>query len=436
MAPLDGQLSHRSQSHSNTRQIPYDHQRDLIRPVKIREIVKETVQHRSPSVQYRYVKVVPEPDVVELKEKPYPRKIPILFEDEVVHAKPASPPRLYREPEKLHQKDTSYKSYSVEEPEISQYGHPSSHHGFELREVSTQGPSKSRQSFGFQEASRRGPMSGHNGFEAHASVPRGPPSSHQSFDVRGVSDRSSPSRGRSFEADEVFMPGISRDSSFKPRNTSVRGHRSRDTSLASELRYTRGFVREEQGNSDRRPPAREYSFGEPEPVSSTRSTEARQRRRRDRAPADLFGTHPWEKPHIIYPKDKNEVIVVTEKYEYRRRKDAEDEEARLGQECVDRATLDPRQNNQFSPEQASKYYHEDWLKPMPDHSVVPSIVQGPYREFQSERHSDSATTESIERSPVGVPSMVNKPYQEGYRSGKKHVSEYSESEQSYRQGML
>ncbi|KAH7354726.1 hypothetical protein BKA65DRAFT_475207 [Rhexocercosporidium sp. MPI-PUGE-AT-0058] len=187
------------------------------------------------------------------------------------------------------------------------------------------------------------------------SLSRGPPSSrHETFDVREESNRGPPS---------------SMHDSFEVHEAANRG-----------------------------PPSREHSIEQLDAMNYMRSSEARRRRKRERAPPGTPDFRPWDEPHIVYPASDDEVIVVTETYEYRKQKQAQGEEERRRQEYIDRATWSPRNHNQVSAEDASRYYHEDWLG-----AELPLIVGKPYQPYQPakpkkgyrrDRHPESELTES------------------------------------------
>ncbi len=140
---------------------------------------------------------------------------------------------------------------------------------------------------------------------------------------------------------------------------------------------------------------REY-FEEREPASLSRSQEARQRRRRERNSPVSPVLPPWEAPHVLHPRNNDDVIVVTECYEYRPKKHANSEEDRRRQEYLDRATLDAHARiNKFSAEEAAKYYHEDWSR------LEPEPVQEPLRtrehtepSYRRERHRGTEVSDS------------------------------------------
>ena len=128
----------------------------------------------------------------------------------------------------------------------------------------------------------------------------------------------------------------------------------------------REYSVEEAESISQGPLSRGY-FDTPENVNSSRSEEARQRRRRERNSPISPVLKPWEAPHIIHPRNKDGVVVVTERFEYRPKKAKNSEEDRRRQEYVDRATFDARARaDQFSPEEAARYYHDDWSRIEPE----------------------------------------------------------------------
>ncbi|PVH84310.1 hypothetical protein DL98DRAFT_569259 [Cadophora sp. DSE1049] len=201
-------------------------------------------------------------------------------------------------------------------------------------------------------------------------------------------------------------------------------------------RYDTFEVREA---SSRGPPSRENSFEVPDTMSSMRSSDARRRRKRERAPPGSPDFRPWEEPHVIHPDSDDEVVVVTETFEYRKKKQADGEERRR-QEYIDRATLSPRKNYQFSGEEAARYYHDDWSRAEPDLGL-PSLVGKPYQPYQPakmnkgyrrDRHPDSELTgseasydygKSDQHPPPRVPSPPSSVYQSKVNdwSGLKHT---------------
>lgn len=195
----------------------------------------------------------------------------------------------------------------------------------------------------------------------------------------------------------------------------TRSHRARveDYEEDASVRDSRYDTFEVREASTRGPPSRENSFEVPDTMSSMRSGEARRRRKRERAPPWITDFLPWEEPHVIHPYSDDEVVVVTETFEYRKKKQAEDEEERRRQEYIDRATLSPRTNYQFSSEEAARYYHDDWSRAEPEF-VLLSLVGKPYQPYQPakakkgyrrDRHPDSEVTESEASYDYGMSGM-------------------------------
>jgi hypothetical protein len=154
----------------------------------------------------------------------------------------------------------------------------------------------------------------------------------------------------------------------------------------------------------RKPLSKQSSFEDRDIESSKRSVEARQRRRRERNSPTSPSIPPWEQPHVIHPRDGDEVIVVTERYEYRPKKKPEvAEEERRTQEYVDRAafyvrpdSLERRGQSQpdpgyFSRDEAAKYYHDDWSRAEPGWE---QRQREPQRGYRRERHQDSELGDS------------------------------------------
>jgi hypothetical protein len=139
---------------------------------------------------------------------------------------------------------------------------------------------------------------------------------------------------------------------------------------------------------------REY-HGEQEGPISSRTKEARQRRRRERnSPTSV--TPPWDAPHVIHPTGNEDLIVVTERYEYRPKKRAGSEEDRRRQEYVDRVTLDRRQASQFELEEAARYYHEDWSRaePEPPREPLRRVEHHGSASYRRDRHQDAEFSDS------------------------------------------
>lgn len=195
----------------------------------------------------------------------------------------------------------------------------------------------------------------------------------------------------------------------------TRSHRARveDYEEDASIRDSQYDTFEVREASSRGPPSRENSFEVPDTMSSMRFSEARRRRRREIAPPGMADFRPWEEPHVIHPESDDEVVVVTETFEYRKKKQDQDEEERRRQEYIDRATLSPRTNYQFSPEEAARYYHDDWSRAEPEF-VIPSLVGKPYQPYQPakakkgyrrDRHPDSEVTESEASYEYGISGM-------------------------------
>ncbi|KAK0107507.1 hypothetical protein ONS96_003317 [Cadophora gregata f. sp. sojae] len=161
--------------------------------------------------------------------------------------------------------------------------------------------------------------------------------------------------------------------------------------------------------SSRGPPSRENSFEVPDAASSMRSSDARRRRKRERATPGAPDFGPREQPHVIHPESDDELVVVKETFEYRKKKQASEDERRR-QEYIDRATLSPRKSYQFSADEAARYYYDDWSRAKPGFSL-PSLVGKPYQPYQ--------------------PAKAKK----GYRRDRHPESEVTESEASYDYGM-
>lgn len=143
---------------------------------------------------------------------------------------------------------------------------------------------------------------------------------------------------------------------------------------------------------------RGYDFNDHGSNDSGRSSEARHRRRRERARPTM---PPWEAPHIIHPEQEDEVVVVTERYEYRRpsRQQVDDESDRRRQEYVDRIALNSRDPSQgFSPEDAARYFQDDWARsePEPQPPVMMQQRRPTYRNQRPQQSSLSGSERSYE----------------------------------------
>ena len=180
--------------------------------------------------------------------------------------------------------------------------------------------------------------------------------------------------------------------------SAVKGFPTRDYRLEERSLTARHTV-------PRKPLSKQSSFEDHATEDSKRSVEARQRRRRERNSPTSLGIPPWEQPHVIHPRDGDEVIVVTERYEYRPKKKLEvlAEEERRTQEYVDRAAFyvhpdSPGRRVQsqpepgyFSHEEAAKYYHDDWSRADPGRE---QRQREPQRGYRRERHHDSELGDS------------------------------------------
>jgi hypothetical protein len=105
---------------------------------------------------------------------------------------------------------------------------------------------------------------------------------------------------------------------------------------------------------------------------SSRSDGSRERRRRERiSPSEAIT--PWGSPHVLRPKNDDQVIVVTERYVYRPKKQIGED--RL-QEYTDRAILGERdQRGRFAAtDDAAKYYQDDWSR---EHSPSRETYRNP-----------------------------------------------------------
>ncbi|KAL2070902.1 hypothetical protein VTL71DRAFT_13928 [Oculimacula yallundae] len=234
----------------------------------------------------------------------------------------------------------------------------------------------------------------------------------------------------------------------------ARSYHARDRDFEDDA-FSQGPLSSRQDNFDvheeavRVPTSRHNSLAVTDTVSSLRSSDARRRRRRERAPPGASDTQPWEQPHVIHPESDDEVVVVTETFEYRKRKPNQDEEERRKQEYLDRATMSPRRTSHFSVEEAASYYEDDWSKPEAEFTM-PSIIGKPYQAYQSDqpsnpkkgyrrdRHPDSEPTESeassvytesARRVPPRSPSPRSSSYSppENNWSGIKHTNWGDES---------
>lgn len=174
-----------------------------------------------------------------------------------------------------------------------------------------------------------------------------------------------------------------------PHRDQYREHVARERELSG-----REYSVEEAESISQGPPSRGY-FDTRENVNSSRSEEARQRRRQERNSPTSPVLPPWEAPHVIHPRNKDDIIVVTERFEYRPKQARNSEEDRR-QEYVDRAAFDTRARaGQFSAEEAARYYHEDWSR------IEPEPVREPMRRrghtepsYRRERYRDEELSDS------------------------------------------
>lgn len=152
-------------------------------------------------------------------------------------------------------------------------------------------------------------------------------------------------------------------------------------------RRPREYTIEEVESVGRDPPRHEATFQDMSSCSSSRSSEARQRRRRERAEPKMA---PWEAPHVIDPQTDADVVVVTERFEYRRPQ--HDEANRRRQEQVDKTTLEARSHSKgFSAEDASKYFEDDWAGV---ESVPQTTAQRPRRSYRRDRSPASTLSDA------------------------------------------
>jgi hypothetical protein len=187
------------------------------------------------------------------------------------------------------------------------------------------------------------------------------------------------------------------------RNLPARDYRieEHETVTRSPLRASKEYSIAGWETGPRAPLSNESSFEDHGTESSRRMQEARKRRRRERNSPTKPAIPVWEQPHVIHPREDDEVVVVTERYEYQPKKKPEvvAEEERRTQEFVDRAAfyirpdiLEHRAQSQprnFSHEEAASYYHEDWSRDEPE--LVRREARGGYRR---ERYQDSELGDS------------------------------------------
>lgn len=189
------------------------------------------------------------------------------------------------------------------------------------------------------------------------------PSSKENYREHISREQGSSGKAYSVEEVETISRGPSSRDQYQEEGRYERKEGEKDYIIeVEEEAPRRGPSRQfyEQREAVRESPTREY-YKEQETTLSSRAEETRRRRRRERNSSPSV-TPPWEAPHLIRPTGKEDVIVVTERYEYRPKKNGKSEEDRRRQEFVDRVTLDRQQANQFSAEEAARYYHEDWSR--------------------------------------------------------------------------
>lgn len=198
------------------------------------------------------------------------------------------------------------------------------------------------------------------------------PSSRDNHREHGTRERASSGKQYSVEEVETVSRCPSSKDHYQEQVIHERGQQERkyiieEVETVSRRASSRDYY-EERGVV-REPPMREY-HEEREITLSSRGEEARRRRRRERnTPSSV--APPWEAPHDIQPTGNEDLIVVTERYEYRPKRQGNTEEDRRRQEFVDRVTLDRQQAYQISMEDAAKYYHEDWSRAEPEYSREP-----------------------------------------------------------------
>ena len=184
----------------------------------------------------------------------------------------------------------------------------------------------------------------------------------------------------------------------RERGSSGKAYSVEEAETASQAPSARTHYREQSKHArqeyiieevevNRPGPSKEYY----EDTLSMRAEEARNRQRRERnAPS----TAPWDAPHVIHPTGNEDVIVVTERYEYRPKKQGNVEESRRRQEYVDRATMDRHRENQFEMEEAARYYHEDWSRAEPEYGREPLRRMEHERSYRRDRHRDAELSDS------------------------------------------
>jgi hypothetical protein len=190
------------------------------------------------------------------------------------------------------------------------------------------------------------------------------PSSRENYREHIAREQASSWKDYSVEEVETVSRGLSSKSKYHEKGRHEPEGRENDYIIEvveeETPRYgpSRDFYEQRQFVKESSTP--EY-YKERETTLSSHAEEARRRRRRERNSSPPV-TPPWEAPHDIRPTGNEDLVVVTERYEYRPKKNGKSEEDRRRQEFVDRVTLDRQQAIQFSAEEAAKYYHEDWSR--------------------------------------------------------------------------
>ncbi len=224
------------------------------------------------------------------------------------------------------------------------------------------------------------------------------PSSRENYREHIAREQGSSGKDFSVEEVETISRGPSSRNQYQEQGRYDRKEREKDYIIeVVEEVPRRGPSREcyEKREAVSGSPTREY-YKEQETTLSSRAEEARRRRRRERNSSPSV-TPPWEAPHVIRPAGNEDLIVVTERYKYRPKKNGKSEEDRRRQEFIDRVTLDRQQANQFSAEEAARYYHEDWsraeLEP-PRESLRRTEYAEPSYTYRRDRHRDAELSDS------------------------------------------
>ncbi|CZR54240.1 uncharacterized protein PAC_04123 [Phialocephala subalpina] len=303
LSPLDPR-SYPRRAHSaaeRQEQAPRKH----MRPSRSRE--NEHRRQRSPSTEYTRVEIPSRHDD-ECEEVVYPKTVPIHFVDEVKYDRPVKVSRGYH---KEHEEDIYHGKLPVRYIEGSVV------------------------------------------YESPAGRSREPHREHEEEIHQ---------RARPVQYVEVVYEKPAGSSTGSHHEHRRRGYaRARDSMVDEVETFRRGLASlgstiEGRTNSTRDHPHPEYASQGRDSYDSSRSSERRRRRRREPVPP----TQTWQAP---YPAEEDEVIVVTERREYRRpsREQPHDEAERRRQEYVDMTTLSARdQTRRFEREDAARYFQEDW----------------------------------------------------------------------------